>query len=456
MRPKTSGDLPTDDLFRLRLEQMIDSRHELVRLADLIDWSRFDAEFDGLFHPSRGAPAVPTRMIAGLHYLKHTFALSDEDVVRRWVENPYWQYFCGEIYFRHEMPIHPTTMTRWRKRIGESGCEWLLTETIDAARRAGALADGDCARVNVDTTVQEKNIAHPTDGKLIDDARRHLVRLVAEHGLSLRQNYNRVAKTMRRKIAGYGHAKQYRRMRRQIKLLKTRLGRVVRDIERQLPNESAATGEAFAHRLSQARQLLVQTKSSKNKLYSLHAPETECIAKGKAHKRYEFGVKVSFATTNRTGFVLGARSYPGNPYDGHTLDDQLQQAETLSGVTPTHCYVDRGYRGHGVTRSRVFIAGQRRLSRRQKRALRRRSAIEPEIGHMKNDGRLRRCFLKGTLGDAMNVILVGAGHNLRKLLAWLRAQPSYALFRERLIALITLISTGCRPSPPLITGSATP
>ena len=216
MRPKTPDVEPTEDLFRLRLEQMIDPRHELVRLAELIDWSRFEAEFDALFHPSRGAPAVPTRLIVGLHYLEHAFALSDEDVVRRRVENPYWQHF----------------------------------ETIEAGRRSGALSENDCARVNVDTTVQEKNVAHPSDGKLVDDARRHLVKLVEKHELTLRQNDNRVARTMRRKIGGYGHAKQYRRMRRQIKLLKTRLGRVVRDIERQLPGQSGATRAAFEHRLS--------------------------------------------------------------------------------------------------------------------------------------------------------------------------------------------------------------
>ena len=445
MRPKTPDDEPTEDLFRLRLEQMIDPRHELVRLAELIDWSRFETEFDALFHPSRGAPAVPTRLIVGLHYLKHAFALSDEDVVRRWIENPYWQHFCGELYFRHEVPIHPTTMTRWRKRVGETGCEWLLTETIEAGRRSGALSENDCARVNADTTVQEKNVAHPTDGELVDDARRHLVKLVEAHGLTLRQNYNRLAKTMRRKIGGYGHARQYRRMRRQIKLLKTRLGRVVRDIERQLPDQSLATRAAFEHRLVQAMRLLAQTKTSKNKLYSLHAPETECISKGKAHKRYEFGVKASFATSNRTGFVLGARSYPGNPYDGHTLDDQLQQAETLSGVTPTHCYVDRGYRGHGVSRCRVFISGQRRLSRRQKRALRRRSAIEPEIGHMKNDGLLGRCFLKGEVGDAMNVLLAGAGHNLRKLLVWLRARLLWLRVRDVLGRFVNALRVASTP-----------
>ena len=213
MRPEATGDAPADDLFRLRLEQMVDPRHEPVPRVELSGWSRFDAESVDLFRPSRGAPAVPTRMIAWLHYLEHAFALSGEDVVRCRVENTCRQCFCGESDFRHEPPNHQTTMTRRRKRIGEKGCERLPIESIEAARRAGALADGDRTRVNVGTTVQEKDIARPTDGKLIDDARRQPVRPVAEHGLPLRKDCNRVAKAMWRKIAGNGCTKQYRRMR---------------------------------------------------------------------------------------------------------------------------------------------------------------------------------------------------------------------------------------------------
>ena len=180
--------------------------------------------------------------------------------------------------------------------------------------------------------------------------------------------------------------------------------------------------ERMAHDLNLAHRVLSQQRQDKDKIYPIHAPEVEFISKGKAHKRYEFGVKASFATTNKQGFVVGARSYPHNPYDGHTLEDQLQQAETLTGVKPERCYVDRGYRGHGITRTKVFISGQRRgVTPTIKKELKRRSAIEPEIGHMKNDGHLGRCYLKGRDGDAMNVLLVACGHNLRKLLAWLRA-----------------------------------
>lgn len=440
MGPKKIESELDNDLFRHRLDNLIDMRHELVRLSELIDWPVFESQWGALFEDKRGAPALPTRLIAGLQYLKHTYKLSDEDVVRRWVENPYFQYFCGETYFQHRAPIHPTSLTRWRKRIGEEGCEWLLTETIEAAKRSGALTQTSIKRVNVDTTVQEKAVTFPTDSKLLDTIRRRLIKLCQSHGIGLRQNYNRVAKHLLRKISGYAHAKQYKRMRAALKKLSIRVGRVVRDIERQLVDQNESIKAAFVESLSTAKRLLKQKRTDKNKLYSIHAPETECISKGKAHKRYEFGVKASFATTNDTGYVVGARSYPGNPYDGHTLEDQLQQVETLTGQKPTHCYVDRGYRGHGIKDIDVKISGQRRLSKRQKKALRRRSAIEPEIGHMKTDGLLGRCFLKGVEGDAMNVVLAGCGLNLRKILRYLRDHPFLRCFLFTTRLLISVIS----------------
>ena len=210
-------------------------------------------------------------------------------------------------------------------------------------------------------------------------------------------------------------------MKKAIKSLRTRVGRVVRDIGRQLADAPETVKQAFKTALSQAKQLLTQTRKSKNKLYSLHAPETECISKGKAHKPYEFGVKASFAVTNKEGFVIGAHSCPGNPYDGHTLERQLNQVSKLTGHMPEQCFVDKGYRGHGIKHTEVYLSGQRRgVTKAIRKLLKRRSAIEPEIGHMKSDGLLNRCYLKGRVGDAMNVLLVAAGHNLRKILNRLR------------------------------------
>lgn len=420
MKPQSLPDTPTDDLFRNRLDNLIDRRHELVRLAAVIDWQRFDNEWGETFC-EHGRPAIATRLIAGLHYLKHTYGLSDEQVVQCWSENPYWQYFCGETYFQHELPLNPSSLTRWRQRLGEAGMESLLSTTIDAAIESKAVKSRDLKRVTVDTTVQEKAIAFPTDSRLYNRARERLVRLAKVHGVPLRQSYVRVGPRLLFKNNRYGYARQTRRMRRTTSKLKTVLGRVVRDIERKLADQPEPVRATFAEPLALSKRLLAQQRQDKNKLYALHAPEVECIAKGKVPKRYEFGVKVSIATTNRSNLVVGAQSLPGNPHDGHTLKQALQQVERLTGLRPERCYVDLGYRGHDVDDVTVFKARQKRgVTRSIRRELKRRNAIEPIIGHMKSDGLMHRNHLKGTQGDAINVILCGAGQNLRMILRHLR------------------------------------
>ncbi len=386
-----------------------------------------------------GRPAISTRLIAGLHYLKHTYGLSDEQVVQRWAENPYWQYFCGESYFQHTVAVNSSSLTRWRKRLGEAGMELLLSATVDAALAAKAVKPSDLRRVTVDTTVQEKAIAFPTDSRLYNRARERLVRLAKAHGVALRQSYVRVGPRLLFKNNRYGHARQLRRQRRTIAKLRTVLGRVYRDIARRLPEQPGAVQAAFAEPMALTKRLLKQQRDDKNKLYALHAPEVECIAKGKAHKRYEFGVKVSIATTNRSNLVVGAQSLPGNPYDGHTLRNALRQVQRLTGQRPERCYVDLGYRGHDVTDVEVFKARQKRgVTRSIRRELKRRNAIEPIIGHMKSDGLLHRNQLKGTAGDAINVLLCGAGQNLRLILnylrvCWLKIQPAF--MRDPLLTL---------------------
>ena len=420
MKPQIPPDLPTDDLFRHRLENLIDTRHELVKLSELIDWEHFDAQWGEAFCEV-GRPAIATHLIAGLHYLKHTYGLSDEQVVRRWAENPYWQYFCGETYFQHALPVNPSSLTRWRQRLGEKGMELLLSATIEAAIESKAVKRRDLKRVTVDTTVQEKAIAFPTDSKLYNRARERLVRLAKAHQIPLRQSYVRVGPRLLFKNNRYGHARQLRRQRRTTAKLKTVLGRVYRDIERRLDEQPASVQAAFAESMTLTKRLLDQQRHDKNKLYALHAPEVECIAKGKAHKRYEFGVKASFTATNRSNLVVGAQSLPDNPHDGHTLSTALDQVERLTGQRPERCYVDLGYRGHDVSDVEVFKARQKRgVTRSIRRELKRRNAIEPIIGHMKNDGLLHRNHLKGTEGDAINVILCGAGQNLRLILNYLR------------------------------------
>ncbi len=424
MKPRKPEAAPQDDLFKRRLDDLVNPNHRLVRLAHAIDWDLLDRELGQHFSDTAGASALPTRLMAGLMYLQHAYNVSDEMVVEQWVESPYWQYFCGESFFQYEFPCHPTSLTRWRQRIGEAGCEWLLTATIEAGLKLKVIQPSSLKRVVVDTTVQEKNISFPTDSKLYDRMRRHLVDIARRHGITLRQTYSKASREWLPKIGRYGHAKQYKRMRKAIKKIKGYLGRVLRDLQRQLRRQAIALNSADRDRLTQAIRLLEQTTKSKNKLYSLHEPNVDCISKGKAHKRYEFGVKASIATTAKEAFVVGARSYPGNPYDGHTLGDQLQQVEVLTNQKPEVCYVDRGYKGSGVTATRIVIAGQKRgISEKDKRWLKRRNSVEPIIGHLKSDGRMRRCYLKGLLGDALNVLLCAAGQNLRKLLRWLSFNP---------------------------------
>jgi transposase, IS5 family len=429
MQPTKLDPRPADDLWRARLSQQIDLRHPLVRLAGLIDWAVFEARFGKLYHPQLGRPGVPIRLMVGLCYLQHTFHLSDQEVVERWVENPYWQVFCGFDYLQLKLPIDPSSLVRWRRRIGQDGIELLLRETIAAATQAKAVKEQSLERVSVDTTVQPKAIAHPLDSRLYHRGREILVRLARRHGVPLRQSYARLGKKTLRLASRYAHARQMKRARREIKRLKTYLGRVWRDVRRKLESRPEVAGH-FAEPLARVARLLAQQRTDRNKLYALHAPEVACIAKGKAHKKYEFGAKVSVAVTNREGLVIGMQAHAGNPYDGQTLAPALAQVERLTGVTPERCYVDRGYRGHQVEgATEVVVAGRRcGLTPTMRRELRRRSAIEAMIGHMKLDGKLARNHLTGAVGDAIHALLCGAGHNLRLILRHL-ARFLRALFR---------------------------
>ena len=219
MGPKPSQP-QTGELFRPRLDEQINMKHPLVRLAVLIDWAEIERAFAVSFTSGRGRPALPPRLVAGLLYLQHTFDASDEAVVNTWVENPYWQYFCGETYLQTELPIDPSSLTRWRKRVGEEGVETLLAASIDAARRGGVIRKASVQQVIVDTTVMPKAIAHPTDSRLLDKSRQHLVKVAQDNGLQLRQNYNRCAPRLAVQVGRYAHAKQFKRMNKAVRTLR--------------------------------------------------------------------------------------------------------------------------------------------------------------------------------------------------------------------------------------------
>jgi IS5 family transposase len=369
--------------------------------------------------------------MVGLVYLKHAFDESDESVVARWVENPYWQFFCGCEYMQHELPIDPSSLSKWRKRVGAERLEKLLEVTIKTALAMKAMRSRELEKVNVDTTVQEKAIAFPTDARLYHKMRVALVRRAKAVGLVLRQTYRFKGKKLLARQGRYAHARQMKRAAKMTRQLKTILGRVVRDIERKAHKlRGQIADEPLRELLAMAQRLLAQTRTSKNKLYSVHAPEVECIAKGKAHKRYEFGCKTSVATTSQSNWIVAVEALHANPYDGHTLSGAIQQVERLTGQTPNDVMVDQGYRGHGYTGSasvHVVRTIPKRATRAIRRMLRRRAAIEPTIGHLKADNRMNRNYLTGQVGDKINAVLAAAGYNLRKLLRWLVFAPIFWL-----------------------------
>ena len=447
MKPKAAP--PQSELFGAHFSELLNREHPLYVLAERIDWSRFDAAIDACYAEELGRPGVNTRLMVGLLYLKHAYDESDESVVARWVENPYWQFFCGLCYLQHELPIDPSSLSKWRKRVGAERLEKLLEVTIQMALAIKALRPRELQQVNVDTTVQEKAIAFPTDARLYHKMRVALVRRAKSLGLALRQNYRFKGQLLLAKQGRYAHARQLKRAAKMTRQLKTILGRVMRDIERKAAKlQGQIVDEPLRELLALAQRLLEQTRTSKNKLYSVHAPEVECICKGKAHKRYEFGCKTSVATTSKSNWIVGTQALHGNPYDGHTLGGAIQQVERLTGRTPEEVMVDQGYRGHGYGGSaivHVIRTIPKRATRAMRRMLKRRAAIEPTIGHLKSDNRMNRNYLTGREGDKINAVLAAAGYNFRKLLRWLVFAPISWLWC-RLVAKWA-IQLGLPPAP---------
>jgi IS5 family transposase len=426
MRPRERRETGRQDLFRSRLDQIIDMNHALAKLARAIDWGFLEQRFGAVYTDGPGQPPLPTRLMAGLAILKHSFDLSDEVLCERWVENPYYQYLCGEEFFQHRLIFDRSSLTRWRQRMGEEKLQALLQESLSVAHRTGALASRDLERVAVDTTVQPKAIAHPSDVRLLHRAIEKLVALAKKEGVPLRQSYLRVAKRAAIMAGRYTHAHQFKRARRELKFLRTRLGRIIRDIRRKIDGDELLEGR-FGGLLGRAVKVRHQDHRQRGpKVYALHAPEVECIGKGKARAPYEFGCKVSVATpvTQPKGgqFVLHAKALHGNPFDGHTLAPVIADMERLTGVAASRIHVDKGYRGHNhPNRFQVWISGQvRRVTKTIRREMKRRAAIEPMIGHIKLEHRMERNYLQGRDGDRNNAVLAATGYNFSLLLRWLR------------------------------------
>ena len=460
--------MATDDFFRARLDSMIDMRHPLAVLATRMPWAAIEAALapllahkdrDGrlvqdadLFGPTvqlagaglsnAGRPRLALRLMVALLYLKHAFNLSDEELCERWSENVVWQFFSGMSYYEPRLPCDATQIGRFRRMLGEAGVEQLLKSTIEASVSMGVVKKAEFEMIIVDTTVQEKAIAHPTDSRLLEIARHKVASAAKRCGIALKQTFAKEGRELRRKAGGYAHAKQFKRLRGTVKRQRTILGALMRHARRGL--ESISQGVAVHQPtalaiteltmwLERAERVRTQERHSKDKLYALHAPEVECIGKGKARKPYEFGVKVSLVVTHQHGLMVGARSFPGNPYDGHTLAEQLEQTNTLLqdiGVKPTTAVVDLGFRGVDEACAPVQLIHRgkfKSLDAQQRRWLKRRQAIEPAIGHTKSDNRMDRCWLGGSSGDALHAVLCAAGFNIRWLLRAIATKGLVAL-----------------------------
>lgn len=425
MKPKTTEHTPQQDFLQPELSDIIDMRHELVLLGNRIDWASCEARFGELYDDGRGRPGLPIRMMVGLHFIKHLYQLSDEECVRRWLENPYYQYFCGEQYFQHRVPMDPTSMTRFRKRLGEAGAEELLKLTIQAGLDTGTIKPESLKTVVADTTVMEKAIAHPSDARLMEKARQYLVEAARAHGVTLRQTYEKDFLTLGFDARRYAHARQMNRLRAVVKKMSHRVGRLARELMRKIAPEQAQPGLLeLLQRTGQALQQCTDpTTPSSAKLYAFHAPEVDCIRKGKARKANEFGSKVSVVTTADEYFVLSCKALHGNPFDGHTLNRSLLNTFSNTGVIPRHALVDRGYKSaeRRCEFTEVHISGRKRGLGKAHPCQSRRNGIEAIIGHMKTEGFLGRNALKGEVGDKINAVLCGAGQNLRLILKRLRA-----------------------------------
>ncbi|HDP76468.1 MAG TPA: IS5 family transposase [Bacteroidales bacterium] len=393
------------------LKDTLNPKHPLYILANQVQWDIFEKAFKGLYCPDNGRPAKPIRLMVGLLILKHIRNLSDESVVCQWSENIYYQYFTGETSFVPGVPCEPSELVHFRTRIGESGAELILKESIRINGKDALDPD-----VNIDTTVQEKNITYPTDAKLHRKIIQKCKDIAQKEGIELRQSYSWVLKQLSRDQRFRNHPRNKAKAKKADKKVKTIAGRLVRELERKLPPTSPYQSD-----LALFSQILSQEKDSKHKIYSLHEPEVARISKGKEHKKYEFGNKASFAKTD-SGVLVGALGFR-DEYDGHTLKPTLEQVVRLTGKTPQKAKVDRGYRGNkkiGETEILIPSTPCKTMSYYQKRKLsqrhKKRAGIEPIIGHLKTDHRLNRNFYKGIVGDNINIMLAAAAFNFKRMM----------------------------------------
>lgn len=407
-------------LFSPNLNEFINPRHELYLLAEKIDWNVFESQFAPLYS-NFGVPAKPIRLMVGLLILKQVYDLGDETVMEEWVSNPYFQYFCGQAVFQWTFPCDPSDLVHFRHRIGVEGVERILATSI-LLHGAKVLKED----VSIDTTVQEKNVTYPTDTKLAVKIIKQCRQIAEKEEIELRQSYKFVAKDLLKKANAKSpkKAKEKKKARRKLKTIAKRL---VREIKRKLSSEGLAKNE---EKIAIYEKVLNQKKDDKDKIYSLHALEVSCIAKGKEHKKYEFGSKVAFAVSQKSNVIMAAVSFKGNPNDNKTLEKPLEQQERMTGERAKKAYTDRGCKSQQIGKTEVASPsnGEGKTATekaRLRKSFRRRAAIEPDIGHLKSDYGLGRNYLKGEVGDKINAMLAASAFNFR---SWMRKAIAELIF----------------------------
>lgn len=407
--------------FGTDLLLQLDPQDPLLQLSQAIPWSDFDQAFAKHYTPGLGSPNKPIQLMVGLLILKQLENLSDEQIVLQWKRNPYYQAFCGLSEFQQDLPCHSTELVKFRQRIGKEGFERIFQMSIALH---GRLAEETV--VNIDTTVQEKNITYPTDCKLAIKIINRLNKLAKCHGIQQRRTYVKEIKGLRLSIRHFRHIKKRVKARKALKRLRTIAHKLIRVLRRTLPKHCLF--DYYQKDFLLYERVLSQQPKDKNKIYSLHKPQVYCIAKGKDHKPYEYGNKVSIVSTAKGNLIVGVVSHEHNLHDSHTLPEVLQHIESSRGKAVKQAVCDRGYRGKQMVNGTSITLPKKPLKRdnryqrdKKRKQCRRRAAIEPIIGHLKSDYRLSRNFLKGIAGDQINLLMAATAWNLRKwLIAFLR------------------------------------
>lgn len=410
--------------FSNLLDDQLNHLHPLYRLSHEIKWSTFDEAFSNLYSKKMGKPSKPIRLMVSLLILKQLRNLSDESVVEQWSENVYYQYFSGLQHYTHLRPCVPTELVEFRKRIGTSGVELIFKESIRVNGK-----DSDDDNLSADTTIQEKNITYPTDDKLYKKVIVECRQIAAKEDIELRRSYTRKVKTLSFQQRFKNSKKGAQKAKKASRSIKTIANVLVRELGRKL---TVSQLKAHSHKLSIYEKVLTQKRGDSNKIYSIHEPEVKCYTKGKEHKKYEFGSKVSILVTQKTGVIVGALNINSNEHDSKTLEKAINQYERLTHNKAKNVYVDRGYRGiSSINETKINVPKiDPKISIEKRKGHSRRASIEPVIGHLKDNYRMRRNFLKGVIGDEINVLLSAAAMNFKRVMnLWI----TEAIYRWKLI-----------------------